>query len=121
MKLINLTPHTINIITPQGENLSLPSAGVARVASQPGTALDFGAGIPVFSAPTWGAVEGLPEPEHDTLYVVSALVAGQVKGRPDVVSPGTGPNDGAVRNDKGQIVAVTRLIQSPEPGKETRP
>jgi hypothetical protein len=29
--------------------------------------------------------------------------------RPDVLVPGTGPGDGAVRNDKGHIVAVTRL------------
>jgi hypothetical protein len=24
---------------------------------------------------------------------------------------GTGPNDGAVRNDKGHVVAVTRLVR----------
>ena len=36
-----------------------------------------------------------------------------VAGRSDVVGPGTGPADGAIRNEKGQIVAVTRLIAPP--------
>ena len=112
MKLVNLTPHTINLISPSGEETALPSDGVARVASQPGTALGYAAGIPLFSAPTWGAVDGLPDPEPGTIFIVSALVAGQVKGRPDVFSPGTGPHDGAIRDKTGQIVAVTRLIQS---------
>ena len=29
--------------------------------------------------------------------------------RPDVLVPGTGPADGAIRNEKNHIIAVTRL------------
>lgn len=48
--------------------------------------------------------------EDDRLYIVSALVIGRVK-RTDCVAPGTGPNDGAIRNAAGQIEAVTRLVR----------
>lgn len=51
-------------------------------------------------------------PVDRPVYIVSALFAGRVNDRPDVMYPGTGPNDGCVRDDKGQVVAVTRLIRA---------
>lgn len=113
MKLVNLTPHVI-VITDGAMSTVIPSSGVARVASQPG---DLQLILPkgyLYSAPTWGQIEGLPAPEEGTMYIVSALVASRAVGRPDVCSPGTGPSDGAIRDDKGQIKAVTRLIQAPQ-------
>lgn len=48
-------------------------------------------------------------------YVVSAIVGAAIRAsgavRPDVLCPGTGPADGAVRNEAGHIVAVTRLVR----------
>jgi hypothetical protein len=48
-------------------------------------------------------------------YVVSGIVGAALRAtgstRRDVLCPGTGPNDGAVRNEAGHIVAVTRLVQ----------
>lgn len=112
MKIVNLTPHSITLRSPAGDTL-VPSTGVARVATKPGQELpQDGAPCSLFSGTSFGAVEGLPEPEAGTIFVVSALVAGRVANRPDVFSPGTGPQDGAIRNDKGQIEAVTRLIRS---------
>ena len=128
MKLVNLTPHSIVLQGPDGDRIVVPPAGqLARVASQPGTRLDEagdyeGAPCPLYGAPNWGAVEGLPAYEPGTILIVSALVAGQSR-RYDVFSPGTGPNDGAIREPdelpvgypnprKGQIVAVTRLIRA---------
>ena len=111
IKVVNLTPHAITLRAGNGSDVLLPSEGVARVSTTPG--IDTGVvagGVPGFSAPSFGAVEGLPAPQQGTLYVVSAIVAARVSGRTDVVSPGTGPADGAIRNDAGQIVAVTRLI-----------
>jgi hypothetical protein len=35
-----------------------------------------------------------------------------IKGRTDVFAPATGPKDGAIRNDKGHVVAVTALKAS---------
>lgn len=118
MKILNLTPHTINVADKDG-NIILafaPHGTVARVSSSPGklrTMFCAGQSIPVAGATHYGPVEGLPEPETDTMYLVSAMVGQHpdVAGvRADVLCPGTGPQDGAIRNDKGHIIAVTRLL-----------
>ena len=117
MNIINLTPHAIvllrdNLLGGQEAAEFTPSGVVARVSSAPGTRIE-GRDIPLFTAPTWGEVENLPAPQSGVICLVSGLVAGRAIGRTDVFSPGTGPNDGAVRNEKGHITAVTRLIQAP--------
>ena len=86
----------------------------ARVATVPGQLTGDLGGVPAYGRTTFGAVEGLPAPETDTIYLVSALVGGrpEVADREDVFVPGTGPKDGAVRTVEGQIYAVTRLIRA---------
>jgi hypothetical protein len=111
MRIVNLTPHTINIQLPSGDPVEIPCAGLARVSSQAGSPLSDINGIPRYGAPVWGQVDGLPDPVLGTIYVVSALVAAR-SPRGDVYSPGTGPSDGVIRNDQGQIVAITRLVRS---------
>ena len=118
MEIINLTPHAIVVLRDDGlgclEGAEFaPSGVVARVATKPGVKIE-GNEFPLFTSTTFGEVEGLPAPEPYKIYLVSALVAGRCVGRADVFSPGTGPNDGAVRNGQGQIAAVTRLIQAPQ-------
>ena len=124
MKLLNLTPHTLTLRGPLGLDHEIPPSGtVARVASTPGAGRDVaGVPVPVHAPSAWGAVVDLPGPEAGVLYIVSALVAGRVPvGRSDVVSPGTGPADGAVR-EAGRVVAVTRLVRArPEPSEDTTP
>ena len=107
--LVNLTPHTIVLHVAGEERIVPPTSPPARVASVPGAHL----GDMIYAAPTWGDVEGLPLPEAGVVYIVSMLVAGRCAGRTDVVSPGTGPSDAAVRDENGRIIAVTRLIQAP--------
>lgn len=120
-KFVNLTPHALVLRTADGDITVPPSGQQARVATKSG-AVSAREGIPVLVAsPTsYGSVEGIPEPVEGTFYLVSALVLGRVS-RPDVFAPGTGPQDGAVREPdtlpdgspnprKGQIIAVTRLI-----------
>lgn len=125
MKLVNLTPHAITLRSPDGTDHTIPPSGtVARVSQTPGTPSTIeGVPVPVYSTPATGEVEGLPAPDPrfvgcfqaDTMYVVSALVGLACKGRSDVVMPGTGPADGAIRETdgprKGQIIAVTRLVR----------
>ena len=67
-----------------------------------------------FDRTSYGAVEGLPDPQPDTIYLVSALIAGrpEVAGRDDVFVPGTGPKDGTVRDANGQVYAVTRIVKA---------
>jgi len=112
--LVNLTPHAITLRGPDGTDTTVPPSGtVARVASAPGVPQTVdGCPVPVYTPQTWGEVQGLPAAEAGTLLIVSALVLGRLAGaRPDCVAPGTGPADGAVRDDAGRVVAVTRLVR----------
>ena len=113
MKLINLTPHTINLANEAGEILMTiePSGIIARLVVTPGMLEEVpGLPVPVASPPQYGEIEGLPDPQTGVLYVASYIVASRA-GRPDVLQPGTGPRDGAIRDDAGRIVAVTRLVR----------
>lgn len=112
MQLINLTPHPLKFVTIQG-TIVVPQSGLlARVRTTTEEAGNA-AGIPVFIS-SFGMVEGLPAPQPDTIYIVSSLVQQALRAngvdRPDVLSPGTGPNDSPIR-ENGQIVAVTRLVR----------
>jgi hypothetical protein len=110
----NLTPHPIVLRSGDTDTTIAPSGTVARVSSTPGTVVGEVGGVPIYSAPTWGEVLDLPATEAGVVLIVSAIVAARCSGRHDVVSPGTGPNDGAIRDDAGRIVAVTRLIAAPK-------
>lgn len=123
--LINLTPHPIVLRSGENEIVVPPSGSVARVTSRPGALLDtvhapgrvgdVRPPVPVYGPPAWGDVEGLPpQGAEAAVYIVSALVAARCGDRADVVAPGTGPADEAVRDAKGRIVAVTRLIAASE-------
>lgn len=102
MDFVNLTPHALTI-----EGLgTLPSRGVARCAALREETQPL-AGIRLVRQ-TFGEVQGLPAPQADTTYIVSALVLGALRGsRPDVVAPDTGPD--AIR-ENGQIVAVRGFV-----------
>jgi len=111
MKLINLTPHSIRIEMEQNTNTIEPSGAIARVSVKS----VFAGVIPGTSIPVrrneYGPVENLPSPEPEKIYIVSAMVLSQCINRKDVFGPDTGPS--AIRNDQGQIVAVTALISAP--------
>ena len=109
--LINLTPHALALRAVDGSDTIVPPSGaVARVTCTPGGPSGVGGvPVPIYGADVLGAVDGLPAPVEGVLYIVSAIVGAACVGRTDVLVPGTGPSDGAVRNDKGHIVAVTRL------------
>ncbi len=109
-KFINLTPHAL-VIRLGDRDIVVPASGQqARVASRAisaGTVTEVGGlEVPLFRN-EYGNVEGLPEPQTDTIYLVSAMVLGRVKGRQDVAAPDTGPT--AIR-DGGQVKAVVRLV-----------
>lgn len=105
MKIINLTPHAINIT--DGPTFP-PSGTVARVTTQQ---VDAGtiAGIQV-KKQTFGDIVDLPDPQPDTIFVVSAIVlaAAKAQGRIDVVAPDTA---NAVRNEDGHIVSVPGFVK----------
>lgn len=102
MNFINYTPHTIVL----NNGVEFPSQGVARVSNSFTPFDENGVCNVVF-----GDLVGLPEPQEDTMYIVSAMVlsAAKAAGRTDCVAPATGhPN--CVRKD-GFIVSVPGFVQ----------
>ena len=70
MKSINLTPHTITL----NDGTSFPTEGNARVTD---TYTEFNtSGV---CKVKHGAIEGLPEPEANTTFIVSAMVLAAAK------------------------------------------
>jgi hypothetical protein len=109
--IINLTPHTIVLRDENGRDHEIPSTGRAVLKQTPGDLVDVpGVPVPIAQPASGHEVVGVPEPQEGVLFLVSFPVAAFLR-RPDVVSPGTGPQDGAIRTETGQIVGVTRLIQ----------
>lgn len=137
-RFVNLTPHPVHLQMDTGLVLEVQPTGLARVEYEPGALIstaehEDGGGIPVHALHSYGPVIGLPdEVAPGDLLVVSLMVlqaaaqevvalethcetdAPDVSARLSVlralVAPGTGPHDGPVRNEKGHVVAVTRLI-----------
>jgi len=107
MKTVNLTPHTINIFSEDGTPvLSIePSGQVARVSATRQLVAVGQNGIPFYQT-TYGAVSGLPDPEADTIYIVSGLVRAAMPERIDLWQPGE-----LLRNEAGQPVGCIGLQQ----------
>lgn len=102
MNFVNMTPHAITL----NDGRVFESVGVARVGN---TFSDFDdSGV---CSVAYGDIEGLPAPQEDTLYIVSALVlsAAKAAGRTDCVAPATG-HPACVR-DKGFIVSVPGFVR----------
>ena len=92
MQFINLTPHIITEVT-SGQTFD-PSGIIARVKSSTEKVGDH-VGCPIYTS-VFGEIEGLPEPQENTLYIVSALALNAVPAhRNDVVAPGNLQRDQA--------------------------
>lgn len=106
MNIINLTAHAINVFLEEKE-MSFPSEGLARVRTEEKT-IGTVEGIPVIKT-VYTTVEGLPEQQENTIYLVSTLVLQALKtngiDRPDCLAPNTGIS-GAIRDEQGRIVGV---------------
>lgn len=113
-RLINLTPHDINVVIDNKIVVFLASGLVARCENSNAEVVDTvtvsGIDIPIV-VNKYKAVIDLPEPQEDVIYLVSSMVGNHsaVKHiRTDLLGPDTSP-EGALRNDKGVIVGVKRL------------
>jgi hypothetical protein len=109
LNIVNLTPHALNFMPqgPDGPVVTIPPSGlVARCATsrvQVDTITVDGVTIPV-NRTQFGEVTGLPDPQPDTIYIVSAVVAQAVPNRPDVFIV-----DDAVRDEQGRIIGARAL------------
>lgn len=109
MKIVNLTPHELNLMPqgPDGPVVTIPPSGqVARCASsrvQVDVVTVDGVAIPV-NRTQFGEVTGLPDPQPNTIFVVSALVAQAVPNQADVFIV-----DDTVRDEQGRIIGAKAL------------
>lgn len=112
--MLNLTPHAISFQAQDGTVVSFqPSGVVARVSTstvEAGIVTIFCQDIPVIKT-VYGAVEGVPALPCEP-FLVSGMVLGRLGQEYSGVAfaPATGPQDGAIRNEKGHIVAVTKFV-----------
>ena len=108
-RLVNLTPHEVVIHHYQDVTRVAPSGGVARVAQETWAirtawdAVSHTQCIPLVRS-EYGAVEGLPAPVEDTIYIVSGMVRTALPTRTDIASPAI-----LVRDAMGKIVGCEAL------------
>lgn len=115
MKLVNLMPYTIVVRGDNGVKVAtIPPSGVVAKASsifsEDGRIPVVGGFISVVKN-EFGRVAGLPDPEPDTMFIVSpnVLVALRDK-RQDVVAPDTS-SDSVDWDDQNYIVGVHWLTR----------
>lgn len=107
MKIVNLTPHELNILA-QGRMIVIPPSGfVARCEERDeriGEVEVEGVKVPLIRK-SFGSVQ-LPEPKEGVVYVASALAAQAAAraGRTDVLCPGP-----VIRDPDGRPIGVTSL------------
>lgn len=104
VNIVNLTPHTVHIM-PDGhgsEVTSIPSSGEARAST---TREHYGTinGIQIYRT-RFGAVQGLPKPQKDTIYIVSSITAQAVPDRDDIFIPAD-----IVRDEQGRVIGCRAL------------
>jgi len=109
LNIVNLTPHALNLMPegPDGPTVTIPPSGqVARCFTtrvQVDTITLDGISVPVNQTRFWEVFD-LPDPQPDTIYIVSAVVAQAVPNRPDVFIV-----DDAVRDEQGRIIGARAL------------
>lgn len=107
MTLLNMTPHALNVVCENNTITTIePSGTVVRVSQNMELVTDIN-GIPVYRS-QYGELEGLPEPQAHTRYILSAMAAAAAKaaGRDDILSPGE-----LIRDENGQPIGCRGLIQ----------
>jgi hypothetical protein len=99
MKIINLTTHDVNVLEGDCIRVYRPSGQKARVNVK--TEVPFYInGAPV-ERHIYDDITGVPEPQEDTLYIVSTTVRLSLPNRRDLISPDT--RRSAIRKSNGEI------------------
>ena len=104
MKFINLTPHPVSIISTGGMITTIPSVENPARVSTVSVKLAVVDGIQIIRQKLGNDVENLPDPQDDTLLIVSQVVFEACGDRSDLVFPAD-----FVRNAAGAIIACRAL------------
>ena len=102
-KIINLTPHVINVVREDGTKIEIkPSGVIPRVSVKTVPAGEVN-GIPLFRN-EYGEVVDLPPAEDGVLLVVSGLLKSACPERTDLVVPAR-----QIRDEAGRIIGCEGL------------
>ncbi len=117
---INLTPHAIRIVgtnteTQEEQVLEIPPSGrvairrpeMGETTAQRLDQFEFYVSSRSLGKVTLKNGQPFPAPELGKVFIVSSMVQ-EAMPRSDVLAPDTGPT--AIRDEKGNVWAVTRLI-----------
>ena len=107
-KIINLTPHDVNIIAEDGVTVKVafPSEAIAR-ASQTAKHVGELDGIDLVSM-KFGETEDLPAPADGVYYIVSVITANAAKAEGCTTDDLVITSD-PVRDDNGRIIGCKRF------------
>ena len=105
-KIINLTPHSVNIVCDNGNVITYNPSGTVARCSQNTIKIGDVNGIPLTQT-SFGDVVDLPLPQKDTIFIVSRLVINACPDRDDLVVP----ND-IVRDDHGNIIGCKSFARN---------
>lgn len=120
MNIENYTPHKL-VICSANNKWELESLGNIRLTQKVPNFVEDWNGVPVYTPPTYKAIEGIPkdliESKTPRIIAVSMPVGLYIREHPDtfpeniqVWGPDTSPN-GGVRNEKGEIIGTKALIK----------
>ena len=102
--MTKMTPHAVSFVVSDDNKIVIPPSGdIARVSAKTVNTGKLINGIPV-TRTVYGDVENLPDPQDDTIYIVSSLVAARVPNRDDVFIPNE-----SVRDAEGRIIGCRSL------------
>ena len=102
IEFINCTPHSIYL----NDGRVYPPSGVLPRVQQNTTEFDENC----VAIQSFGVVQGLPEPEEGTIFIVSAMVLA-ASSRKDLVAPATGHKE-CRRYEQGRILSVPGFVKN---------
>ena len=108
IKMLNLTPHAIVVETDNGQITFEPSGTVARVSTHTKVVGTLDNGISVVER-SYGKVDNVPTLPCEQ-FLVSSMVLDQLPKEYGGIAFAPDTGLGAIRDDKGHIVATSRLI-----------
>ena len=106
MKIINCTPHPINLISQDGTITSLPKGEVVPRLTQSTKQVDIVNGISITET-TFGGTTDLPDYQEGTVLIVSRMILEANKDRNDLLVPNE-----LVRDESGNIAGCKSLARN---------
>lgn len=104
-KVVNMTPHNVNILDDRGEVIRVYKAGQSQIRLSSSLVKDIPLedGTPTVKT-IFGDPEGLPEFREDTFFIVSQMIKNALPNRSDLLVPSE-----VVRDSTGTIIGCKSL------------